>query len=202
MGVTHDGQAAADRGAAASGVAGGRVPGRSYHDSRVLARAAPAAGGSVCAAGSSSRRSASRFFRGGGGTRSWWRSVRSGNLNSAITNSGIWRGSARYSWMPRPSAGGVYPHAAKPGRQERARRCIGADAGHNPAATLRMGPAQCGGEAAKVHAHCGGRTHIQPERCFCERIRNSIRARVKVPPKSPPARRHRSRSWRRRSRLP
>ena len=39
--------------------------------------------------------------------------------------------------------------STKPSRPERARCRDGADAGRNPAATLRMRSAQCGGEAAK-----------------------------------------------------
>src|SRR5262245_38656627 len=80
----------------------------------------------------------------------------------------------------RRRVGGFYPRAAQQTREELSCCRVGADANRNPAATLRMGQAQCGGEAAKAHAHCAGRTHIQPERCFCERIRNSVRARVRV----------------------
>lgn len=109
---------------------------------------------------------------------SWWRSARPGNPNSAITNSGIWRGSARYFWMLRPTCSRRLSSRGETGPARTCTRRVGADEARNPAATLRMGQAQCGGEAAKARAHCGGLTHIQPERCFCERIRNSARVRV------------------------
>src|SRR6516165_4049838 len=43
-----------------------------------------------------------------------------------------------------------------------------------------MGPARRGGKPAEARAHCGDGTHIQPEHCFCERIRDSVLARVTV----------------------